>query len=181
MTVYELSHKKVTSKHASFTKAEREYVKGLVRNLSLQRLTDREKVQWLRDEKQIDLDRSTISKMRLQVQKDATKWYVGIRESGSKYVAIYKERLDSLLYYQKRLNEIVDSYLPEHIYPSSIDFELETLKPLRFKTPAIKLLASRKSTNNTSLGELNTVIVNRTTKYNILTQKLGQEGTTSSS
>jgi hypothetical protein len=91
----------------------------MVRNLSFQRLTDREIVQWLHDEKQIDLDRSTISKMRLQVEKEATKWYIGIRESGSKYVAIYKERLDSLLCYQKRLNEIVDSYLPERIYPVS--------------------------------------------------------------
>ena len=54
-------------------KPEREYVKGMVRNLSFQRLTDREIVQWLHDEKQIDLDRSTISKMRLQVEKEATK------------------------------------------------------------------------------------------------------------
>jgi hypothetical protein len=90
------------------TKAEREYVKSLVRNLSVQRLTDREIVRWLHDEKQIDLDRSTISKMRIQVEKEATKWYVGIRESGSKYVAIYKERLDSLLSYQKKLHEIIN-------------------------------------------------------------------------
>jgi len=110
----------VTVERATFTKAEREYVKGMVRNLSFQRLTDREIIQWLHDEKQIDLDRSTISKMRLQVEKEATKWYIGIRESGSKYVAIYKERLDSLLCYQKRLNEIVDSYLPERIYPEIV-------------------------------------------------------------
>ena len=114
------NHKNVTVERATFTKAEREYVKGMVRNLSFQRLTDREMVQWLHDEKQIDLDRSTISKMRLQVEKEATKWYIGIRESGSKYVAIYKERLDSLLCYQKRLNEIVDSYLPERIYPEIV-------------------------------------------------------------
>ena len=36
------SHKSVTSERATFTKAEREYVKGMVRNLSFQRLTDRE-------------------------------------------------------------------------------------------------------------------------------------------
>jgi hypothetical protein len=107
MAANESSHKNVTSERASFTKAEREYVKGLVRNLSFQRLTDREIVQWLHDEKQIHLNRSTISKMRIQVEKEATKWYVGIRETGSKYVAIYKERLDSLLYYQKRLHEII--------------------------------------------------------------------------
>ena len=57
------SHKKVTSKRATFTKAEREYVKGMVHNLSFQRLTDHEIVQWLHDEKEIDIDRSTVSKI----------------------------------------------------------------------------------------------------------------------
>jgi methionine synthase II (cobalamin-independent) len=58
--------KNVTSERATFRKAEREYVKGMIRNLSFQRLTDREIVQWLHDEKQIDLDRSTISKTRIE-------------------------------------------------------------------------------------------------------------------
>ena len=49
-----MNHKKVTSKRATFTKLEREYVKGIVYNLSFQRLTDQEIVQWFHDEKQID-------------------------------------------------------------------------------------------------------------------------------
>ena len=59
-----MSHKTVTSNRATFTKAEREYVKGMVHNLSFKRLSDREIVQWLHDEKQIDLDRSTVAKLR---------------------------------------------------------------------------------------------------------------------
>ena len=47
MVAYELSHKNVTSEHASFTKAEREYVRGMVNKFSFQRLTDSEIVQWL--------------------------------------------------------------------------------------------------------------------------------------
>jgi FAD/FMN-containing dehydrogenase len=105
-----MNHKNVTSKRATFTKAEREYVKGIVHNLSFQRLTDNEIVQWLRDEKKIDLDRSTISKMRNQVEEQAEEWYIGHRESGAKYIAIYKERLDSLLSYQKKLHEIINRF-----------------------------------------------------------------------
>jgi len=101
------NHNKVTTERTTFTKAEREYVKGVVRNLSLQRYTDREIVQWLHDEKQINLDRSTISKMRSQAEKDATDWYAKLRGSGSKYIAIYKDRLDSLLSYQKTLHDII--------------------------------------------------------------------------
>jgi hypothetical protein len=70
------SHKNVTAKRTTFTKAEREYVKGIVHNLSFQRLTDREIVQWLHDEKKIDLDRSTVSKMRNHVEEQAESWYI---------------------------------------------------------------------------------------------------------
>jgi DNA-directed RNA polymerase specialized sigma54-like protein len=59
----------VAVERATFTKAEREYVKGIIHNHSLQRLTDHEIVQWLHDEKEIDIDRSTISKMRNQVEQ----------------------------------------------------------------------------------------------------------------
>jgi hypothetical protein len=57
--------------------------------------------------KQIDLDRSTISKIRNQAEKDAADWYAKLRSSGSKFIAIYKDRLDSLLSYQKTLHDII--------------------------------------------------------------------------
>ena len=103
------SHKKVTSKRATFTKPEREYVKGMVHNLSFQRLTDQEIVQWLHDEKEIDIDRSTVSKIRNQVESKAEKWYIELKKSTYKFVAIYKERIDSLFSYQKKLHEIIDA------------------------------------------------------------------------
>jgi hypothetical protein len=101
-------HKNVTTKRATFTKAEREYVRGMVHNLSFQRLTDREIVDWLHEEKSIDLNRSTVSKLRNGAVKDAEGWYIGLRESGARYIAIYKERLDSLLSYQKKLHELIN-------------------------------------------------------------------------
>ena len=73
----------MTIKRHNFTKSERECVKGIIHNLSFQRLTDQEIVQWLHDEKQIDLDRSTVSKMRNQVELKAEKWYIAI------YLQIY--------------------------------------------------------------------------------------------
>jgi hypothetical protein len=98
----------VTTERTTFTKAEREYVKGIVRNLSFQRFSDRKIVQWLHDEKQIDVDRSTVSKIRNKAEQDAAKWYTSLRESGTKYVAVYKQRLDSLLSYQKKLHEVIN-------------------------------------------------------------------------
>ena len=102
-----MSHKNVTVERHTFTKSEREYVKALVHGLSLKRITDQEIVQWLHDEKEIDIDRSTVSKMRNQIEQNAEKWYIELRQSRYKYIATYKERLDSLLSYQKKLHDII--------------------------------------------------------------------------
>ena len=48
-----------------------------------------------------------VTTFKNQVQQQAEKWYIELRESGSKYVAVYKERLDSLLSYQKKLHDII--------------------------------------------------------------------------
>jgi hypothetical protein len=98
----------VTKKRHDFTKPEREYVKSIVHNLSFQRLTDQEIVQWLHEEKEINVDRSTVSKMRNQVETKAEKWYIELKKSTFKYIAIYKERIDSLFSYQKKLHEIIN-------------------------------------------------------------------------
>ena len=50
-----------------------------------------------------------ISKIRNQVVEEAGNWYLELRESGTKTIAFYKERLDSLLSYQKKLNEILNT------------------------------------------------------------------------
>ena len=96
-----MSHKTVTS-GATFTKSEREYVKGIVHNLSLQRLSDGEIVQWLHDEKQIDIHTSTVSKMKTQIDRTAEKWYIQLRNSTYRYIAHFKERL-TLSYPIKRI------------------------------------------------------------------------------
>ncbi len=108
-------HKNVTVERHTFTKAEREYIRGIIHNLSFQRLTDQEIAQWLHDEKNIDLDRSTVSKMRNQIEKQAEKWYIDLRNSAYRYLAQYKERIDSLLSYQRTLHEIISTTKREDI------------------------------------------------------------------
>jgi hypothetical protein len=88
-------------------KAEKEYVRGLIHNLSLQRWTDQEITNYIVNEKQIQIGRSTVASIRTQVDKSAEKWYIELKKSSYKYIAHYKTRLDSLLSYQKQLQDIV--------------------------------------------------------------------------
>lgn len=75
------------------SKAERQYVRSMVHSLSLQRFTDQEIVNYLHEEKKIDIARSTVNGIRNQIEKEAGNWYVGLRESNYKSIAFYKERL----------------------------------------------------------------------------------------
>ena len=47
--------------------------------------------------------------MRNQVETKAEKWYIELKKSTYKFVAIYKERIDSLFSYQKTLHEIINN------------------------------------------------------------------------
>lgn len=96
-------------------KSEKQYLGGTIHNLSLQKWTDQDIVDYLRDEKSIDIARSTVSKIKNQIEKEAENWYIELRQSRYKFIAIYKERLDSMLSYQKKLNYIIDSSKKEEI------------------------------------------------------------------
>ena len=93
-------NKNVNFEHKKQTKSDKECIKGLIHNLALQLLTDQEITEHLQS-KGIVIARSTVCTIRNKIEKEAEKWYIDLRESRYKYVATYKERLDSLLTYQK--------------------------------------------------------------------------------
>jgi hypothetical protein len=144
------NNKNVTVERATFTKAEREYIKGIVHNFSLDKWTDQEIVNYLHSEKKIDLSRSAITKIRNQIEKQAEKWYMELRDSRYKYIAIYKERIDSLFSYQKKLNQIVDAYLRpgEIIYTDNIIRAIAELHRIE-----LSLFSLYKQLPNAGLGE----------------------------
>ena len=107
-------------KHRKLSKTEKQYLRGMIHNLSLQRWTDQEIVNYLQDEKKIEIARSTVNGIKNQIEKEARKWYLELQFSRYKYLASYKERLDSLFSYQKKLNEIIEFYIHEHVYPDTV-------------------------------------------------------------
>jgi hypothetical protein len=103
-------HKTVQYRHKKRTisKANKQYIKTIIHNLSLQRWTDQEISDYLKKEKKIEISRSRITTIKNNIEAEAEKWYIELRESRYKYIATYKERLDSLLSYQRKLNSIVE-------------------------------------------------------------------------
>ena len=92
-----------------FSKSEKEYLKGVIGKLAIEKLNDREIQQWLYEEKQIDIDRTTVNKIRLQIQRNASKWYNELRASKFLYIAHFKERIDTVYKVQKHLWDIANN------------------------------------------------------------------------
>ena len=90
-------------------KSEKQYIRGIIHNLSLQRWQDQEIADYLNKEKGITLSRSAVTHIRITMERQAEKWYFELRESRYKYVAMFKERIDSLFSYQKKLHEIINT------------------------------------------------------------------------
>ena len=96
-------------KQRKVTQEQRQYIRGIIQNLSLQRWQDQEIADYLNNEKGITLSRSAVTRIRIRMERQAEKWYFELRESRYRYVAMFKERIDSLLSYQKKLHEIIAS------------------------------------------------------------------------
>jgi nitrogen fixation/metabolism regulation signal transduction histidine kinase len=94
--------------HKKQSKSEKQYLLGVIHNLSLQRWTDQEITDYLH-EKGTNITRTTVISIKNQIEKQAENWYIELRQSRYKFIATYNERLDSLLSYQKKLNDILDS------------------------------------------------------------------------
>ena len=124
--------KDVHMKRHKCTNSEREYVRGMVHNLSFQRWTDRDIARFLDEEKKIEISRSTVSRIRKQVEMTSEKWYIELRKSTYKYIATYKERLDSLYYYQKKLHEIINSTKKDEVKIRAIS-ELHSIEMSIFR------------------------------------------------
>lgn len=100
--------KTVPSEHRKVAKSQKEYVKGIIHNYSLQKWTAQEIVDYLHNEKQIDIARSTVSKIRNRIEQQAEKWYLELKQSRYLYLAHFKERIDTIYKVQNHLWKIAN-------------------------------------------------------------------------
>ena len=89
-------------KQRKVTREQRQYIRGIIQNLALQRWQDQEIADYLNKEKGITLSRSAVTRIRIRMERQAEKWYFALRESRYRYVAMFKDRIDRLAYRIKR-------------------------------------------------------------------------------
>jgi hypothetical protein len=90
-----------------YTPAEKQYLKGIIRVLALDKNNDQQIQEYFK-EKGIDIERSTIGKIRRSISKEAEKWYLELRKSKYLYIAHFKERIDTIYKVQNKLWDIAN-------------------------------------------------------------------------
>ena len=85
--------------------------------------------------------------MRNQVELKAEKWYIELKQSTFRYIATYKERIDSLFSYQKKFHEIISTTKKPEIQIRAIS-ELHSIEMSIFslwkQLPALDIVDTNK-------------------------------------
>ena len=92
-----------------FTKAERQLVKTIVATLSLKRIPDKDIIADIFEQTNKAVSAHTLWQIRQQIKKESMKWYKTMREGEYEYIHEFKERIDEILWLQRKHHEIIDS------------------------------------------------------------------------
>jgi len=92
-----------------FTGAERTLVKSIVASLSIKRIPDPDITNEVLRQTDKTLSRTGLYRIRQQIKKESYHWYKTRREGQYEYIHEFKERIDEILWLQKKHHDIIDS------------------------------------------------------------------------
>jgi hypothetical protein len=92
-----------------FTNAERITVKSIVATLSLKRLSDNEIIKEIYEQTNKTIKRRALYDLRQSIKRESFKWYKTMREGEYEYIHEFKERINEILFLQKKHHQIINS------------------------------------------------------------------------
>ena len=146
-------------KQRKVTREQRQYIRGIIQNLALQRWQDQEIVDYLNNEKNITLSRSAVTRIRIRIERQAEKWYFELRESRYRYVAMFKDRIDSCYHIKRNCMRLLSA-------STSTDAEREHEQRPEVKIRAISELHAIEVTLFTMWKQLPNLYVNNNITVN---------------
>jgi hypothetical protein len=92
-----------------FTNAERELVKSITAMLSIKKISDGEIVEEIYRRTNKTMTKKALFYVRRDIKKESYEWYKTMREGQYEYIHEFKERIDEILWLQRKHHEIIDS------------------------------------------------------------------------
>jgi hypothetical protein len=92
---------------SKYTNEERTLVKSIVANLTIKRIPDNEIIKEVFNQTNKTISRSGLYNVRQQIKRDSYKWYQTLRQGEYEYIHEFKERINEIMWLQKKHNEII--------------------------------------------------------------------------
>ena len=92
-----------------FSSAERTLVKSLVATLLIRRIPEKEIIDEIYRQTNKTLTKTGLFYVKQAIKKESFKWYKKMREGQYEYIHQFKERIDEILWLQKKHHEIIDN------------------------------------------------------------------------
>jgi hypothetical protein len=92
-----------------FTARERNLIQFIVANLSIKRIPDTEIMKEVYRQTNKTISDVTLYNVRKRIKKESYHWYKTMREGEYEYIHEFKERINEILWLQKKHHEIIDT------------------------------------------------------------------------
>jgi hypothetical protein len=92
-----------------FTAAERSLIKSIVATLTIKRIPDTDIINEIYQQTNKTISKVGLFKIRKRIEKESYQWYKAMRMSEFTYIHEFKERINEILFLQKRHYDIIDS------------------------------------------------------------------------
>jgi hypothetical protein len=101
--------KRVYRSVSKFTNGERSLVKNIVANLTIKRIEEEDIIKVIFDQTGKSITRKEIWNIRERIKRESYHWYRTMREGEFEYLHEFKERINEILFLQKKHHQIIDA------------------------------------------------------------------------
>jgi hypothetical protein len=92
-----------------FTTAERTLIKSIVASLSIKRIPEDDILQEVFNQTNKTLSKTGLFYTKQAIKRESFKWYKTMREGEYEYIHEFKERINEILFLQRKHHQIIDS------------------------------------------------------------------------
>jgi hypothetical protein len=93
-----------------YTATERSVVKSIVASLCIKRIPETEIMKEIFVQTNKSISRAGLYKVKQSIKKNSYKWMMNLAKDRYTYLHEYKERLDEIVWLQKKHHELIDKY-----------------------------------------------------------------------
>jgi hypothetical protein len=91
-----------------FTTAERILLKSIVATLSIKRVQEAEIIKEIFHQTNMTISTRYLTDLKQQIKKDSYHWYKAMQQGEFEYIHEFKERIDEILWLQKKHHDIIE-------------------------------------------------------------------------